>query len=113
MNEKDGMPTQLHKIATDEDIQFSLLRWLQPRCQSNANLDLYNKAKRRYVASGGKDLLIVGVLNRDTPPNESELNTRVNLLISDLRSPTRVELFAWYLPVPIVNWPNLIQGVTP
>jgi hypothetical protein len=104
-----GMTWQLEKSAKHLDIQRSLLQWLYTRCRAAPYRDLYEKAVSRYLSSEGKELLIVGVLIRDTQPNEADLQSRGEALSGKLGAPTRVELIAWYLPVPIAQWPRLLQ----
>lgn len=108
-----GMAWQLEESAKRLDIQRSLLQWLHARCLVEPYRDLYEKAVSRYLASDGKELLIVGVLIRDTPPNEADLKSRGKALAQKLGSPTRVELIAWYLPVPIAEWPALLREEAP
>jgi len=109
MNGGGGMAWQLERSATCLDIQGALLRWLHARCRLQPYRDLYKKAVESYLASEGKDILLVGVLIRDTTPNELDLKARGNVLSARLTSPTRTALLAWYLPVPIVAWPALLQ----
>ena len=61
----------------------------------------------------GKALLLVGVLIRDTPPSERDLESRGKALSGRIADPTRVDLVAWYLPVPISDWPALMQAGAP
>lgn len=57
----------------------------------------------------GKDILLVGVLLRDTEPNELDVTARAVALAKSLRAPTRIEVTAWYLPVLIKDWPALLE----
>lgn len=109
MNGGSGMAWQLEQSATRLDIQHALLRWLHARCDGPPYRDLYEKAVGRYLASEGKDLVLVGVLIRDTTPSEHDLKARGEALAATLAAPTRIELIAWYLPVPIAEWPKLLQ----
>ncbi len=104
-----GMAWQLEQSATRLDIQHALLKWLHSRCQSEQYRDLYEKAVSRYLESEGKELLLVGILIRDTVPSELDLKGRGQALSNILGSPLRIELIAWYLPVPIAEWPKLLQ----
>jgi hypothetical protein len=108
-----GMAWQLEESATRLDMQLALLRWLEARCRSQPYDDLYKKAVGRYLRSEGKELLLVGVLVRDTAPNELDLKSRGTALSRKLGAPTCVQLIAWYLPVPISDWPQLLQGEAP
>jgi hypothetical protein len=108
-----GMAWQLHETAKRLDIQHSLLRWLHARCTTDLNRELLEKAVGRYLASDGKELLLVGVLIRDTQPSTRDLESRARALANTHPAPTRVELIAWYLPVPITEWPKLLQEEAP
>jgi hypothetical protein len=108
-----GMTWQLEESATHLDIQHALLKWLHARCRSQPYRDLYVKAVERYLRSEGKELLLVGILVRDTAPNELDLKSRGKALSMKIDAPTSVQLIAWYLPVPISDWPQLLQGEAP
>lgn len=110
MNGGSGMAWQLEQSATRLDIQHALLKWLYARCQSPPYRDLYEKAVGRYLRSEGKELLLVGILIRDTVPSELDLKSRGQALANKLGNPTRIELIAWYLPIPIAEWPTLVTG---
>jgi hypothetical protein len=113
MNGGSGMAWQLEQSACKLNIQHALLKWLYSRCQSQPYRDLYQKAVGRYLESGGLEFLLVGVLIRDTAPSDLDLKSRGKALSKKLGAPTRVELIAWYLPVPIVEWPKLLQEEAP
>ena len=110
MNGGSGMAWQLEQSATRLDIQLTLLKWLHARCVDPPFQELYEKAVTRYLRSEGKDLLLVGMLIRDTAPSELDLKARGKVLAGTLPAPTRIELVAWYLPVRIAEWPIVLQG---
>lgn len=107
-----GMIWQLEQVCNRLDILRTILEWLRSRCNSQQYLYLYQKAVGRLVKSKGKDLLLVGVLMRDTNPDERDLKSGGARLGTRLMRPTRVELVAWYLPVRIANWSSLMNPVT-
>lgn len=109
MSGSSGMGWQLEKSAKRPNIQRTLLQWLHTRCSREPHRSMYEEAVRRFLESQGKTLLIVGVLIRDTQPNEADLGGRGKALALRLPAPTRVQLFAWYLPVPIAQWPALLR----
>ena len=113
MNGSGGMAWQLKNEATDLNIQHALLKWLRARCASAEHQALYQAAVHRYVQSLGKEILLVGILLRDTEPNELDVTARAKVLAKSLGSPTRIEITAWYLPVPIKDWPALLHGGAP
>lgn len=104
-----GMAWQLEEEATKLDIQCTLLKWLRARCNSQKHCELFHAAVQRYLQSQGKDILLVGILLRDTLADERDVMSRSQALSEKLASPTRVEITAWYLPVPIEHWPNLLK----
>jgi hypothetical protein len=110
MNGSGGMAWQLEEEATRLDIQHSLLKWLRCRCTSPEHQNLYYAAVKKYVLSMGKEILLVGLLLRDTEPNELDVKSRTAYLAQKLCDPTRVELHAWYLPFPIREWARLLDG---
>lgn len=113
MNGSGGMSWQLKDEATRLDIQHALLKWLRARCESPEHRALYQSAVTRYVQSLGKEILLVGILLRDTEPNERDVIARASDLAKSLPSPTRIEITAWYLPVPIEDWPVMLHGIEP
>ena len=114
MSGSGSMAWQLERSATRLDDQRVLLQWLHVRCRSEPHyFKLYRRAVERYLESGGKALLLVGALIRDTPPSERDLESRGKALSSRIADPTRVDLVAWYLPVPISDWPALMQAGSP
>jgi hypothetical protein len=113
MKGSGGMAWQLEEEATRLDVQHNLLKWLRTRCNSVAHLDLYRAAVQRYVQSHGKEILLVGILLRDTQPDERDVKSRAIVLSKRLASLTRIEIIAWYLPVPISKSPALLHGGAP
>lgn len=113
MNGRTGMKWQLKRIATSHDVRFSLLQWLHARCHTQFSKDLWRSAVRHFLESDGSDIALVGILMRDTRPTESDLKPAALALASQLSSPTRVQLTAWYLPVPVARWTRLMREETP
>lgn len=105
-----GLTWQLENNATDLGVQHSLLRWLRSRCPTPELVAAYRQAVSRYLNSSGKDLLIIGVLLRDTGIDERDVASRARYLSGRLDSPTCVEILTWYLPVAIADWPTVLGG---
>jgi hypothetical protein len=105
-----GMSWQLGQQATRLDLQHALILWLYSRCRRLGLLDLYRRAMAAYLGSAGKQLLLVGILLRDTSPDELDVKNRVTELESALSEPMAAEVTAWYLPEPIERWPTIIKG---
>lgn len=107
---RPGLTWQLEVNATELATHHSLLRWLRCRCTSDKLKTAYREAIARYLNSSGKDLRIVGVLLRDTPCCEKDVKSRAVHLGGCLPHPTRVEVLAWYLPLLIGEWPEVLEG---
>ena len=105
-----GMTWQLHDEATRFDVQHSLLRWLRTRCTTTELKQLYRKAIKEFVQSNGKSIVLVGMLLRDTSPNENDVKGRAEALSAKISHPTSAEVNAWYLPVQIDEWPKIAGG---
>jgi len=114
MTGRSGMTWQLEENATRPDIHLQLLQWLLPRCKSSLLFrELYKKAVQRYLSSDGKELILIGVLIRDTLPNEKDVKNRAKALATKLAAPMRIEILAWYLPVSIREWPRILNEEEP
>jgi hypothetical protein len=99
--------TQTHPLSLEHS---TLLRWLYDRCRDAANAALFRQAAARYFASSGRELLLTGVLMRDTQPDERDLSTKGQRLGQTVQVPTRVEFLALYAPKLIPDWPALAGG---
>ena len=108
---RSGMTWQLENNATHLGVQYSLLKWLRCRCLTADLVEAYREAVGRYLNSSGKDILLVGVLLRDTGSNESDVKGRARYLAGCLADPMRVEIMAWYFPVAISDWAAILGGV--
>ncbi|RVU44717.1 hypothetical protein EA187_09240 [Lujinxingia sediminis] len=111
MSGRTGMGWQLADTAASLTILKTLFKWLRARCLSDVLLVMYHQALKRFLTSDGKDLAIVGVLLRDTVPDERDIKGRATFLAGMLATPTQVELSAWYLPEKIVDWPEISRGM--
>ena len=112
MTGRSGMTWQLETNATELNVQNTLLRWLRTRCQTQELVAAYRGAIARYLKSAGKDVVIVGVLLRDTDADERDVRKRAIHLAGQLHPPTKIEVVAWYLPEPIESWPKLIRCIS-
>lgn len=110
MHGKKGLAWQLETNGLDREIQLTLLKWLRSRCMSPESNAAYKAAVTRLLETN--EFLIVGVLLRDTSSNQRDVEGRARHLGSSLRAPQRVEVLAWYVPVPIVDWPDVMGGAS-
>jgi hypothetical protein len=108
---RSGLAHQIDALANSLEIQASLLKWLYARCKDTRHWPQFEAACARYLQSGGKEVMLVGVLLRDTLPHEDDLRTRGQALAA-LPQPPRARLDAWYAPRPIADWVSIVMGGT-
>lgn len=112
MTGRKGMTRQLEGLATDLGLLFTLVRWLLPRCKGNSAEQHFNAAISLLLASGNKDMVLYGILVRDTAPHELDLKSRGLHLGTLVKAPARCHLLALYVPFKIESLPELIQSGT-
>lgn len=110
MTGRTGMVQQLERFQASPELQATVLKWLRVRCHDTDFWPYYQAAVKRYLDSGGLDIVLVGALMRDTEPNVLDLEARGNHLGGQANAPLRYELRAWYLPHKVETWPNLADG---
>lgn len=110
MNGRSGMAHQIDKLASDLSILFQLLKWLLPRCKSTIHEPAFNSAVGLLLESGNKEVVLLGVLIRDTQPDERDLLSRGNYLSNAIHNPTVCNLIAIYLPCGIAELPVRVIG---
>ena len=101
---------QIDDLVTNLSTIFQLLYWLHPRCKNTEFQEAYNASVTAYLNSGNKDVSIFGVLIRDTPPNQLDLQKRGNSLGEKVTTPTSCTLIAIHLPCKICDLPGIMQG---
>lgn len=107
---RTGMVNQLDKLAQSLEIHCCVLKWLYPRCKNTEFWPLFQEATRKYLGSGGRALVLFGLLMRDTNPNYLDLKNRAEALATTVAPPTVVTLDAWYMPTSINKWPSITLG---
>jgi hypothetical protein len=106
---KSGLTQQLENLTNCKDIHWTLLRWLQARCKTPADSEMYRKAVQRFLQSGGRDFRLIGCLMRDTSPHELDLMNRAKHLSDKIEQPTSAQLLAWYFPDSATVWPTWVE----
>lgn len=109
MTGRSGMAHQLERFEKDPTLQGTVLRWLHARCKGSPFWSRYQAAVSRYLSSGGCELVLFGLLMRDTDPHVLDLEARGKTLGDGATAPTTYELSAWHLPFPIEEWPALTE----
>lgn len=107
MTGRSGLIHQLDQLASNPRLHRTLLAWLDARCKNTEFWETYQQAATNYLASGGKAVMLFGLLMRDTDPHELDIKNRAEKLATIIQGPTRVELMAWYFPHSISDWPLL------
>lgn len=107
---RSGLAHQIDVLATEVRIHNALLMWLAARCKDTSHWERFQAACKRYLQSGGKDVALVGVLLRDTPPAEEDLRSRGEKLAAAMTDKPKIRLDAWYLPRPISDWVGLVTA---
>ncbi len=107
---RSGMTHQLDKLANNLQVHRSLIKWLLLRCKNTEFWPLFQGATKNYLDSGGRNIALLGILIRDTAPNQLDLKGRAGALSAVVQVPTNMDLCAWYLPSPINQWPSIVSG---
>lgn len=106
---RSGLAHQIDRLASSPRIQASLVRWLYARCKNTTHWPRFQTACARYLQSGGTDIVLIGILLRDTIPHEDDLRTRGEALAT-LPQPPNARLDAWYAPRAITEWVSIVMG---
>ena len=110
LNGRTGLIVQIDELAKKQQIHRSLVKWLHARCKGTEFWPIYQSATRKYLESGGREMVLVGILLRDTPPNELDLKSRARALAASVSPPMRFRLDAWYLPRSCSAWVSVVTG---
>jgi len=97
MSGRNGMEYQLDNLTDNMSIISQLLRWLYHKTR-NEYKQVYESSCKNYFNYNCKDIVLFGILIRDTSPNESDLSSCGKKLRLKLSSPTQCHLIALYLP---------------
>lgn len=111
---RTGMIEQLSDLQTKEIKRNNLVKWLTskiPLLSENFKIDLKN-ALSTYIKSNKEKVQLVGVLVRDTIPNELDLKNRAKSLEKASLPLMGVWLFALYTGLTMENdtWKDIIDG---
>lgn len=110
MTGRKGMTQQLESLVSDLGLLHTLLRWLHPRCKGNEAEPHFNAAITLLLESGNREMVLFGVLVRDTPPHELDLKNRGIHLGALVRPPAECQLLALYVPFSISSLPGHIKS---
>ncbi len=100
---KSGMNQQLERLISDDTLRFALIKWLYARiCEETSSS--FDEALAAFVSTSGTSVRLVGVLVRDTSPNEADVSNRDRTLGAKVSTPGSVEFHAMYMPRPMAEW---------
>ena len=107
---KSGMIEQLKELLTDESKRNNLIKWITGKINllPEAFKKDYKNAINTYFIL--KKVQLVGVLVRDTDPNELDLKNRAKDLEEYASSDKKVWLFALYTQLSMDNWNTAMNG---
>jgi len=94
---RTGLKKQLEDLRDNESIRDDLFKYLGFRSKGASWKSYFEAAGQRYLRNSS-DVMLFGVLVRDVPPNERDLQARIHALATDCPEGTRVEVLAIYLP---------------
>lgn len=98
---------QLHTLESLETTQ-QLVQWLGLKIKTQKDRRDFSRALMSYTA--GYMFKIVGVLIRDTAPDEGDLMRTFTYLADVLRPTMRLDMLAVYLPVALDQIPKMMDG---
>jgi hypothetical protein len=98
MSGRSGMVHQLDNVANDLRLVRELISWLYHRTRGGTYEQAFKSSCINYFESQAKDIVLFGILIRDTAPNEQDLSGRGQALRRKLSAPTQCHLIALYLP---------------
>jgi hypothetical protein len=105
------MHNQLHRHIDQEErrkVHSKVLRYLHARTKDTEYRSLFLEALKYHAKDKGA-FILVGVLLRDTEPNEKDVRPHSEQLAEDAEHPTRVRMRTHYFPIDISEWPNAMR----
>ena len=111
MSGRSGMIYQLKNIKDNNSIQESLIRWLAFKVQNKEDDDPFRadfiRALQAYFKN--RKLRLVGILIRDTEPNEKDVKSGYTILIREMDPKMSLSLSAIYVPLQIDDFGNYLK----
>lgn len=106
---KTGLIFQLETLKSDKKERSTLIKWLAYKIADLPDEDnvkkIFKEALTTYLNDSEK-IKLVGVLVRDTQPNDMDYKNRFSSLIAGVPGDLRIDLLALYLPVKIDTLKN-------
>ena len=106
---RDQMQDHLNEDS-QSILHAKILRYLRPRVKHDPDQwEMFKAALENHCSSEGSAIVVSGILLRDTAPTERDVESPARSLAEDASQPTRVWVDAYYLPVPIEEWPEKMR----
>jgi len=99
---RHGLKQQLEDLKDRRDIRDGLVRYLGYRAQSATWYNRFREAAKTYL-SDTCNVRLFGLLVRDVPPGEKDLQARVHSLSDDCPPKTVIGMIALYLPADSIS----------
>lgn len=95
---KTGMINQLIELGTNSDKLKSLVKWIFIKCNSDKDLAVkkYIREAMQHYVKDRDSVQLIGVLVRDTNPDEMDLKNRYSDLKRKINGQNNVQLLAVY-----------------
>jgi len=104
----DGLRHQVSRLVSSKERREILISWLVVRAQGKPWKSTLDRALKSYFGDP-PSAVIVGVLLHSGDPDESHLRP-VRTEVEAQSTPYGVFLLGFYLPLPVDEWPEAIEG---
>ena len=112
MHGESGMMRQLGNIRDSLTLRSDLIKWLAFKCLYNNTKEAkkdFITALKAYHTSQNMKLALVGILIRDTAPNEDDLRPGYERFSGETTPEMSLGLSALYLPIRIGEFENFLN----
>ena len=112
MHGESGMMRQLGNIRDSRTLRFDLINWLAFKCLYNNTKEAkkdFITALKVYKTSQNMKVALVGILIRDTAPNEDDLRLGYERFSGETTPEMSLGLSALYLPIRIGEFENFLN----
>jgi hypothetical protein len=110
---KSGMIYQLESLKNIKEKRHDLVKWIAGKALiiDGAFKEEYGKAMKSYISSGCNKVNLVGVLVRDTEPDERDIKSRAKALSENLPSNMKLKIVSLYtgLKMENKNWEDAMN----
>lgn len=94
---RSGLQAQVEDLRDNETTKCTLMKYLAHRYKGQSWEKLFQKAAANFLHCS-RNIRVFGFLVRDTPPNQRDIEVRINNLSNNQYPETHIELLALYLP---------------